>query len=39
MTSSYLGYRQLTDDNIPARLLDAGSNRLRWKHDTVTFVV
>lgn len=39
LTSSYLGYRQLTDGNIPARLLDPGSPRLRWKSETVTFTV
>jgi hypothetical protein len=39
LTSSFLGYRQLTDDNIPSRLIDASSNPLRWKQDTVTFVV
>ena len=39
LTSSYLGYRQLTDDNIPARLLDANSPPLRWKSDPVTFTV
>src|SRR5439155_13592432 len=25
LTASYIGYRQLTDDNIPARLLDANT--------------
>ncbi len=39
LTSSYLGYRQLTDDNIPARLLDANSRSLRWKSEPVTFTV
>ncbi len=39
LTSSYLGYRQLTDDNIPARLLDANSPPLRWKSAAVTFTV
>jgi predicted ATP-grasp superfamily ATP-dependent carboligase len=39
LTSSYLGYRQLTDDNIPARLLDANMEPLRWKSESVTFTV
>ena len=39
LTSSYLGYRQLTDDNIPARLLDAKAPALRWKSEAVTFTV
>lgn len=39
LTSSYLGYRQLTDDNIPARLLDANAPALRWKSESVTFTV
>ena len=39
LTSSYLGYRQLTDDNIPARLLDANTPALRWKSEPVTFTV
>ncbi len=39
LTSSYLGYRQLTDDNIPARLLDANTQPLRWKSNPVTFTV
>ncbi len=39
LTSSYLGYRQLTDDNIPARLLDPNSAPLRWKSEPVTFTV
>lgn len=39
LTSSYLGYRQLTDDNIPARLLNASSAPLRWKSEPVTFTV
>lgn len=39
LTSSYLGYRQLTDDNIPARLLDAHATALRWKSEPVTFTV
>ena len=38
LTSSYLGYRQLTDDNIPGRLLDPNSARLRWKSEPVTFI-
>ena len=39
LTSSYLGYRQMTDDNIPARLLDANSPALRWKSEPFTFTV
>ena len=39
LTSSYLGYRQLTDDNIPARLLNASTPPLRWKSEPVTFTV
>lgn len=39
LTSSYLGYRRLTDDKIPARLLDPNSPRLRWKSEPVTFTV
>lgn len=39
LTSSYLGYRQLTDDNIPARLLHANTPALRWKSKVVTFTV
>lgn len=39
LTSSYLGYRQLTDDNIPGRLLDANTQPLRWKSEPVTFRV
>ena len=39
LTSSYLGYRQLTDDNIPARLLATNSEPLRWKSAPVTFTV
>ena len=39
LTSSYLGYRQLTDDNIPARLLAADSSPLAWKSEPVTFVI
>jgi predicted ATP-grasp superfamily ATP-dependent carboligase len=39
LTSSYLGYRQLADDNIPARLLDANARPLRWKPGPVTFTV
>ena len=39
LTTSYLGYRQLTDDNIPARLIDANAPPLRWKSETVTFTV
>lgn len=39
LTSSYLGYRQLTDDNIPARLLDPNTTPLRWKSQTVVFSV
>lgn len=39
MTSSYLGYRQLTGDNIPARLLDVNTPALRWKSQPVTFTV
>ena len=39
LTSSYLGYRQLTDDNIPARLLDTNAPALRWKSEPVTFTV
>lgn len=39
LTSSYLGYRQLTDDNIAARLLDASVTPLRWKSEAVTFTV
>lgn len=39
LTSSYLGYRQLTDDNIPARLLAANVPALRWKSEPVTFTV
>lgn len=39
LTSSYLGYRRLTDDNIPARLLDANAPALRWKSETITFTV
>ncbi len=39
LTSSYLGYRQLTDDNIPARLLATNSEPLRWMSAPVTFTV
>lgn len=39
LTSSYLGYRQLTNDNIPARLLDANTPPLRWKSEPITFTV
>ena len=39
LTSSYLGYCQLTDDNIPARLLNADSPPLVWKSEPVTFEV
>jgi tyramine---L-glutamate ligase len=39
LTTSYLGYRQLTDGNIPARLLDANTPPLRWKSESVTFMV
>lgn len=39
LTSSYLGYRQLTDDNIPARLLDPNTPPLRWKSEAVAFAV
>ncbi len=39
LTTSYLGYRQLTDDNIPARLLKANSPPLRWKSEPITFTV
>ena len=39
LTSSYLGYCQLTDDNIPARLLDESAPPLRWKGNPVTFTV
>ncbi len=39
LTSSYLGYRQLTDDNIPARLLHAASPPLVWKPEAVTFAI
>lgn len=39
LTSSYLGYRQLTDDNIPVRLLDPNAPVLRWKSEPVTFTV
>ena len=39
LTSSYLGYRQLTDDNIPARLLYADSPPLVWKTDALTFAI
>ena len=39
LTSSYLGYRTLTDDNIPARLLDANTPPLRWNAKPVTFSV
>jgi predicted ATP-grasp superfamily ATP-dependent carboligase len=37
LTTSYLGYRTLTDDNIAARLLDSSTPPLRWKSDAVTF--
>ncbi len=39
LTTSYLGYRTLTDDNIPARLLDANVPPLWWKSEPVTFMV
>ena len=39
LTTSYLGYRLLTDDNIPVRLLDASTLPLRWKLEAVTFTV
>lgn len=39
LTSSYLGYRQLTDDNIPARLLGLAGEPLRWKKNAVEFDV
>lgn len=39
LTSSYLGYRQLNDDNIPARLLNPQTPRLQWKSEKVAFVV
>lgn len=39
LTSSYLGYRHLTDDNIPARLLVADRPPLRWKSEATTFTV
>ena len=37
LTSSYLGYRQLTDQNIPARLLGFAVEPLRWKKNAVEF--
>ena len=39
LTTSYLGYRALTDDNIAARLLDRNTPPLRWKSEAVTFTV
>ena len=39
LTTSYLGYRELTDDNIAARLLDPNTPPLRWKSEAVTFTV
>lgn len=39
LTSSYLGYRRLTNNNIPSRLLDANAPALRWKSEPVTFTV
>lgn len=39
LTSSYLGYRRLTDDNIAARLLNPSASALRWKSEAVTFTV
>ena len=39
LTSSYLGYRQLTDHIIPARLLNADSPPLVWKPEAVTFAI
>ena len=39
LTTSYLGYRALTDDNIAARLLDSNTPPLRWKSEAVTFTV
>ncbi len=39
LTTSYLGYRALTDDNIAARLLDPSTPPLRWKSEAVTFTV
>jgi predicted ATP-grasp superfamily ATP-dependent carboligase len=39
LTTSYLGYRLLTDDNIAARLIDPSAPPLRWKSEAVTFTV
>ena len=39
LTTSYLGYRLLTDDNIAARLIDPSTPPLRWKSEVVTFTV
>ncbi len=39
LTTSYLGYRKLTDDNIAARLIDPSTPPLRWKSEAVTFTV
>ena len=39
LTTSYLGYRLLTDDNIAARLIDPSTPPLRWKSEAVTFTV
>lgn len=39
LTSSYLGYRLLTDDNVAARLIDPNTPPLRWKSEAVTFTV
>lgn len=39
LTSSYLGYRQLTDDNLAARLIVPDSSPLTWRTEPVTFRV
>ncbi len=39
LTSSYLGYRQLTDDNVAGRLLNPTSTPLRWKLQSLAFRV
>lgn len=39
LTSSYLGYRQLTDDNLAGRLLNSIATPLRWKPQSIAFRV
>jgi predicted ATP-grasp superfamily ATP-dependent carboligase len=39
LTTSYIGYRRLTDDNLAARMLDADASPppIAWREGFVTF--